>query len=291
MLVRSFDDELPHEYRFGDFNPERIILNDPVARDSGEEPLPADAQVGDRFAGPIDAIVDYSFGNYKFLAREVPALEDGGLRPQEAPAADKNELSVASYNVENLDPVNDAARLRRIAGQIVRNLKAPDILGVQEMQDFDGEGPGGPAGEATFAALVQAIADEGGPAYEFRQIDPVHNQDGGAPNANIRVGFLFRPDRVSFVDRPGGTAVNGTEDDPAQPGRAAHVQPRQDRAERPGLGGQPEAARGRVPLPRPQGVRRGEPLRVQGRRRAPVRALPGALPAERAAAARRRRAL
>ena len=125
---------------------------------------------------------------------------------------------VASYNVENLDPVNDAARLRRIAGQIVRNLKAPDILGVQEMQDFDGEGSGGPAGDATFEALVQAIADEGGPTYEFRQIDPVHNQDGGAPNANIRVGFLFRPDRVSFVDRPGGTAVNGTEDDPAHPG-------------------------------------------------------------------------
>ena len=218
VLVRSFDDDLPHEYRFGDFNPERIILNDPVARDSGEEPLPADAQVGDRFAGSIDAIVDYSFGNYKFLAREVPALEDGGLTPEEAPAAKNSALAVASYNVENLDPVNDAARLRRIAGQIVRNLKAPDILGVQEMQDFDGEAPGGPAGDATFAALVQAIADQGGPAYEFRQIDPVYNEDGGAPNANIRVGFLFRPDRVSFVDRPGGTAVNGTEDDPNHPG-------------------------------------------------------------------------
>jgi predicted extracellular nuclease len=225
VLVRSFDDELPHEYRFGDFNPERIILNDPVARDSGEEPLPADAQVGDRFGEPIDAIVDYSFGNYKFLAREVPAREDGGLQPAEAPVADKNELSVASYNVENLDPLNDAARLRRIAGQIVGNLKAPDILGVQEMQDFDGEGPGGPAGDATFAALVQAIADEGGPSYEFRQIDPVHNEDGGAPNANIRVGFLFRPDRVSFVDRPGGTALNGTEDDPAQPGAQLTLSP------------------------------------------------------------------
>ena len=218
ILVRSFDQQLPHEYRFGDFNPERIILNDPVARDSGEEPGPADAQVGDRFGGPIDAIVDYSFGNYKFLAREFPALEDGGLRPEEAPTAKNSALAIASYNVENLDPVNDAARLRRIAGQIVRNLKAPDILGVQEMQDFDGEGPGGPAGDATFAALVQAIADEGGPTYEFRQIDPVQNQDGGAPNANIRVGFLFRSDRVSFVDRPGGTAVNGTEDDPARPG-------------------------------------------------------------------------
>ena len=68
ILVRSFDNELPHEYRFGDFNPERIILNDPVARDSGEAAAP-EAKVGDRFADPIEAIVDYSFGNYKFLAR------------------------------------------------------------------------------------------------------------------------------------------------------------------------------------------------------------------------------
>jgi predicted extracellular nuclease len=69
------------------------------------------------------------------------------------------------------------------------------------MQDLDGEGPAGPAGDPTFAALVEAIAGAGGPEYEYRQIDPVMNRDGGAPDANIRVGFLFRPDRVTFVDR------------------------------------------------------------------------------------------
>jgi uncharacterized protein len=217
VLVRSFDDELPHDYRLGDFNPERIILNDPVARDSDEAAAP-EAQVGDHFAGPIEAVVDYSFGNYKFLARRFPALEDGGLTPESAPPAGNHDLSVASYNVENLDPVNDAPRIQAIASQIKNNLRAPDILGVEEMQDFDGEGPGGPAGDATFTALVDAIADVGGPTYEYRQIDPVHNAEGGAPNANIRVGFLFRPDRVTFVDRPGGTALTATEDDPAEPG-------------------------------------------------------------------------
>jgi predicted extracellular nuclease len=220
ILVRSFDDTLPHEYRFGDFNPERIILNDPVSRDAAGGPAGAlpEAQVRDRFDGATLAVVDYSFGNYKFYVRQFPALVPGGLEPEVAEDAKGRELSVASYNVENLDPVNDAARIQAIAGQIVDNLRAPDILGVQEMQDFDGEGPGGPAGDATFAALVRAIADHGGPAYEYRQIDPVHNRDGGAPNANIRVGFLFRPERVDFVDRPGGTALTATEDDPAQPG-------------------------------------------------------------------------
>jgi predicted extracellular nuclease len=221
IVVRSFDRALPHEYRLGDFNPERIILNDPVSRDAAGGPagaLPANAQVRDRFDGAMLAVVDYSFGNYKFLVRELPALVDGGLTPERASDARRQHLSVASYNVENLDPVNDAARIRRIARQIIDNLRSPDILGVQEMQDLDGEGPAGPAGDPTFAALVQAIADQGGPAYRFRQIDPVHNADGGAPNANIRVGFLFRPDRVTFVDRPGGTAVTPTEDDPARPG-------------------------------------------------------------------------
>jgi predicted extracellular nuclease len=217
IVVRKLDDELPHEYRFGDFNPERIILHDPVARDADLAPAPV-ADVRDRFDAPIEAVVDYSFGSYKFLVRQFPPLVDGGLTPERARRADAGELSVASYNVENLDPVNDAARIQAIAGQIIDNLRSPDILGLEEMQDLDGEDPAGPAGDPTFAALAQAIADRGGPVYQFRQIDPVHNADGGAPNANIRVGFLFRPDRVTFVDRPGGTAVTATEDDPAQPG-------------------------------------------------------------------------
>ena len=47
--------------------------------------------------------------------------------------------------------------------------------------------------------------------YEYRQIDPVDDQDGGEPGGNIRVGFLFRTDRgLSFVDRPGGNATTPT---------------------------------------------------------------------------------
>ena len=36
--------------------------------------------------------------------------------------------------------------------------------------------------------------------YKYVNIDPVNNQDGGAPNANIRVGFLYNPDRVSLTE-------------------------------------------------------------------------------------------
>src|SRR5262249_5970844 len=41
----------------------------------------------------------------------------------------------------------------------------------------------------------------------YRQINPVNDQDGGAPGGNIRQGFLFNPARVSFIDRPGGDST------------------------------------------------------------------------------------
>src|SRR2546425_1789521 len=57
--------------------------------------------------------------------------------------------------------------------------------------------------------LVAAIDEAGGPHYDYRQIDPVDDQDGGEPGGNIRVGFLFRTDRgLAFVDRPGGTSTS-----------------------------------------------------------------------------------
>ena len=288
IVARAFDRTVPQEYRRGDFNPERLILNDPVLRDavSGDnDSLPEDAEVGDRFTTPVDAVVDYAFGNYKLYNRDAEAIAQTKLKPETAPSAKHDELSVASYNVENLDPVNDAERIELIATQIRKNLRAPDILGIQEVQDNDGEGPAGPNGDLSWQALVDALAEQG-VTYEYRQIDPVHNADGGAPGANIRVGFLFRPKSVDFVDRPGGTATTATEDDPAQRGAQLTFSPGPGRAAGPGVGEQPQAAGGRVPLPREEAVHGRQPPRLQGRGRAAVRALPGALPAERAAAPR-----
>jgi uncharacterized protein len=95
---------------------------------------------------------------------------------------------------------------------LVDNLRAPDIVAVEEVQDNDGEANTAVTdASAIWNALIAAIAAVGGPAYEYRQIDPVDDQDGGAPGGNIRQGFLFRTDRgVAFVDRPGGTSTNST---------------------------------------------------------------------------------
>ena len=77
---------------------------------------------------------------------------------------------------------------------------------------------------------IAAISAAGGPAYSYRQIDPVNNEDGGEPGGNIRVGFLFRTDSgLSFVDRPGGTATGAVGVTGSGADTAADLQPRPHR--------------------------------------------------------------
>ena len=121
-------------------------------------------------------------------------------------------LRVATFNVENLNPNDPPQKLTGLASLIVDNLGAPDMLAVEEIQDDTGPADDGVVNaSATYAALISAIAAAGGPAYDFRQIDPVNDQDGGQPGGNIRQGFLFRTDGgLAFVDRPGGSSTTPT---------------------------------------------------------------------------------
>ena len=130
----------------------------------------------------------------------------------------RDELAVASYNVENLDGLDPQARYDRVADQIVGNLRAPDILSLEEIQDNDGAASPAPtSADVTHQRLIEAIVAAGGPRYDYRQIDPAPPtpaaNDGGEPNGNIRVSFLFRTDvrDLRFVDRPGGNATTPTE--------------------------------------------------------------------------------
>jgi uncharacterized protein len=193
--------------RPNDFNPERFILDDVIAD-------PPDAHVGDGLQGPVRAVVDYSFANFKYLLTSSPARIDNGLEREVTQAPRRDELSTGSMNVENLTFADvDDSKFERLARILVENMRSPDIVAVEEIQDNDGAA-NTPVTDAslTYQRFIAKIAEVGGPAYEFRQIDPVDDQDGGQPGGNIRVGFLFRTDRgLAFVDRPGGTSVNSTE--------------------------------------------------------------------------------
>jgi predicted extracellular nuclease len=188
-----------------DFNPERIILNDWIA---GGPILPA-ANVGDMFLGSTLGVIDYSFNNFKLQVISMPGLVSGGLTQEVAPTAGLNQISTAAFNVENLAPTDPASKFETLAELVINHMQSPDIMSIEEIQDNTGATNDSVVDAATtWGMLITAIQAAGGPTYEYRQIDPVNNQDGGATGGNIRVGFLFRTDRgLSFIDRPGATST------------------------------------------------------------------------------------
>ena len=140
-------------------------------------------------------MLDYSFGNFKLNVTAPLTAVDGGLEREVASAPVDQEIVVGTYNVENLDP-SDGPAFSRHADLIVNHLRSPDLIAIEEVQDNDGETDSGTTdASVTWETLIAAIQAAGGPLYDYRQIDPLDNEDGGAPGGNIRVGFLFRTDR------------------------------------------------------------------------------------------------
>lgn len=173
-----------------------------------ERPFPV-ANVNDRLAGVTAGPLDYDqFGGYEIQATELGTLVDGGLRPERTRPQHDRELAVATYNVENLSPKTPQAKFDRLAGALVHNLASPDVVALEEVQDDNGPtNDSVVSADATLRQLTEAIKQAGGPAYAWRQIDPVDDQDGGQPGGNIRNAFLYNPERVSFTDTPGGDAT------------------------------------------------------------------------------------
>ena len=189
-----------------DFNPEKVQIDEDSGVFNFDFP---NVDVGAKL-GDVTGVVGYSFGNFEIYPTEdftgniVESTIEAETTTIEG-SADK--LTVASYNLLNLDP-NDTdgdtdvanGRFDAIAVQIVNNLKAPDIIGLQEIQDNSGSNNDGTfSANDTLQLLVDAIAAAGGPRYSF--VDNFFIGDdtnGGQPVGNIRTAFLYNPDRVSL---------------------------------------------------------------------------------------------
>ncbi|AUH43678.1 endonuclease/exonuclease/phosphatase family protein [Streptomyces sp. CMB-StM0423] len=195
-----------------------------------QRPFPV-LDVGDRLGGTTEGPLDYDqFGGYELQATALGDEQQTGPDPESTRPQRDAELAVATYNVENLSARDGAAKFDRLARALVDGLASPDIVALQEVQDDNGAtNDAVTSADATLRKLTDAIAAAGGPAYEWRQIDPADDADGGQPGGNIRVAFLYNPERVSFTDRPGGdatTPVRVTDDGgapalSASPGRIA----------------------------------------------------------------------
>ncbi|GAA1897196.1 endonuclease/exonuclease/phosphatase family protein [Actinomadura bangladeshensis] len=180
-----------------DPNPERVILDDALA------PLPG-MSVGDRLPGANQGVLDYSYDDYKLLLTASPRHAPGGLRPETTRAQRAGEMAVATAGLDGLNPDAPPARFTALADDIVHGLRSPDLIAVTGIGDNSGpDDDGTVATDQTVAQLVTAISAAGGPAYDWRSVDPRDNGDGGEDGTNERAGFLFRTDRgLAFVDRP-----------------------------------------------------------------------------------------
>ena len=208
-----------------DFNPERLQFDDLLFGNA----MPS-VNVGDS-AQVLTGVVSYDFGNFEILPSNPPSFSDNGLQREVADVTrGADRLSIANYNVENLDPndndVNTSAsgcpdadvadgKFDAIADQIVHHLNAPDIVALQEVQDNSGcTDDGVVASDVTLSTLVAAIVAAGGPEYATAVIDPVNDADGGLPGGNIRVAYLYDASRVGLLE---GTQGAGGSTDATAP--------------------------------------------------------------------------
>lgn len=186
-----------------DFNPERIAI------DINDKKFVA--KMGDRFEGSIKGVISYSYSNFKLLSKreELPKLVQGSNeRETTTITPNRKKLTIASYNVENFSTQRDDTKVTRLAEAIVKNMKQPDIIGLIEVQDNDGPIDSCTTDASKSAAvLITKIKSLGGHEYIYTDIAPEDKADGGEPGGNIRVGFLYNPDRVSLMKGTKGTAT------------------------------------------------------------------------------------
>jgi len=189
----------------GDYNPEKILLDPQSDVFSG---FNGTWSQGDQL-GDVTGILTYGSASandvgYKLIPTAAAATTlDVTLQPEVTNLhGDAENLTIASFNMENADISDGAQKFQLIADTVVNNLQAPDIIFAQEIQDADGAGSGTDySGTVTANAIIAAIDAAGGPHYTYVEIAPTANdQNGGEPNGNIRPGYFYNADRVSYVE-------------------------------------------------------------------------------------------
>ncbi len=154
----------------------------------------------------MTGVVNYDFGQYQLVPTQ--AFEVTATSPLQREVTEltgsADRLTVATYNAENLDPGDGAARFNTIATELLNNLGTPDIIALQEIQDNDGPTNSDiTSASQTLGQFVQALNDIAPDGAEYAFADnPFVNDDavGGQPGGNIRNAFLYRTDRVDLME-------------------------------------------------------------------------------------------
>lgn len=190
-------------YSYDNEQTQRILVGDELIstrngseyKDKNFTPNP-----GDKFSDSIEGVIAYSYGNYKlYNTKELPSIIDGEIKV-DTPKYKYNSdmLNVASYNIENFNRLQKG-RVNELANQVVTILQTPDILGLVEVEDDDGDKSSSiTTAKKNALAIIKAIREKGGPQYDYIDIEPINNNDGGKPGVNIRNIILYRKDRLTL---------------------------------------------------------------------------------------------
>lgn len=180
-----------------DANPEKMI----VTGDSVYSAFDGHYTMGDHLSD-VTGVLNYQYDNYELLVTQDVSVTQPSTLARETTGlhGDADHLSVATYNLENLDASDQKYDV--LAHDIVYNLQAPDIVSVQEVQDDNGTGTGVVSAAQNLQSLVDALnVADASAHYVYAEIDPTsENSTGGEPNGNIRNAFLYNDNRVSLVD-------------------------------------------------------------------------------------------
>ena len=197
-----------------DFNPERIQIDDDFGLSPVATPI---VNAGDSL-GDVTGVMSYGFGNYEIRFTEAFSPARGALEPETTRlSTGDGYLTVASFNVLNLDP-NDrdgdtdvaSGRFDAVASIIAKNLRYPDVVALQEVQDNDGSAKTRvKAADTTLRLLVDRIAALGSVRYRFIDHPFIGGgTSGGQPGGNIRVAFLYNPARLELIPGSVVTVTN-----------------------------------------------------------------------------------
>lgn len=85
----------------------------------------------------------------------------------------------------------ESGHLQAVGNHIAEYLLSPDIMFLQEIQDNSSDKDDGTVDPSeTLNKLVASVSSNGGVAYNWTQINPVNDLDGGVPGGNIRPAYL-----------------------------------------------------------------------------------------------------
>jgi predicted extracellular nuclease len=196
----------------GDMNPDIIQVEYGGFGMDAPAGLHDNASMGDQL-GDLTGIIDFDFTDRVLYVTDMDTgaiVDTQTTQDTTVFGDDSRALTMAAFNVNNLDPGDGAARFAAIADAIAHNLNAPDIVSIEEIQDNNGEtNDGNVDASTTWQMLVDALnAAVPGAHYQWVDQNPVNGTEGGAPGGNIRVGFLYNTDRVQLGDLDANATID-----------------------------------------------------------------------------------